>query len=269
LLRLPIEVGYTLDFPIIQYTDDTLLIMEACPQQLLVFKALLNTFADSIGLKVNYSKSNMFPINLRPERLNHLVATFNYQTGSLPFTYLGLPLSNSKPTIQEFLPLVHRVERRLVSTATFLTQGGKLLMVNSMLSSLPTFFISSVKVPIEILNQIDRYRGHCLWCGGDLNAKKPPLTAWKMVCKPKRKGGLGVIKLRVHNVALLLKNLDNFFSKDNLPWVNLIWSQYYRNGSVPGNSKYGSFWWRCILKLLTTYKGLAKVDYGNGETILF
>jgi hypothetical protein len=34
LLRVPIDVGYTLDFPIIQYADDTLLIMEACPQQL-------------------------------------------------------------------------------------------------------------------------------------------------------------------------------------------------------------------------------------------
>jgi hypothetical protein len=31
LLRLSIEVGYTDDFPIIQYADDTLLIMEACP----------------------------------------------------------------------------------------------------------------------------------------------------------------------------------------------------------------------------------------------
>jgi hypothetical protein len=32
LLRLPINVCYTSDFPIIQYIDDTLLIMEACPQ---------------------------------------------------------------------------------------------------------------------------------------------------------------------------------------------------------------------------------------------
>jgi hypothetical protein len=29
-----------------------------------------------------------------------------------------------------------------------------------------------------------------------LNAKKPPLAAWKLVCKPKKKGGLHVIKLR-------------------------------------------------------------------------
>jgi hypothetical protein len=31
LLRLPINVGYLEDFPIIQYADNTLLIMEACP----------------------------------------------------------------------------------------------------------------------------------------------------------------------------------------------------------------------------------------------
>jgi hypothetical protein len=103
-------------------------------------------------------------------------------------------------------------------------------MVNSVLSSLPTFFTSVVKVSIEILNQIDRCRRHCLWHGEDLIAKKPPLSAWKLVCKPKRKGGLGVIKLRLQNDALLMKILDKFFSKAYLPWVKLVWSQYYVNG---------------------------------------
>jgi hypothetical protein len=31
LLTLPIKVGYTTDFLVVQYADDTLLIMEACP----------------------------------------------------------------------------------------------------------------------------------------------------------------------------------------------------------------------------------------------
>jgi hypothetical protein len=118
--------------------------------------------------------TRMFPINISPERLNHVAAIFSCQAGSFPFTYLGLPLSSSKPTIQEFLPLVYQIERRLVSTSMFLTQGGKLLMVNSVLSSLPTFIMSTVKIPVEIIRQIDRYRRHCLWCGGDLNTRKPP-----------------------------------------------------------------------------------------------
>jgi hypothetical protein len=122
----------------------------------------MNTFAGSIGLKVNYAKSSMIPINIVPDRLARLATTFNCQVGSLPFTYLGLPLSDSKPTIQECIPLVHQVERRLISTTMFLTQGRKLLMVNSVLSSMPTFYMGAVKVPIEILNQIDRYGRHCL-----------------------------------------------------------------------------------------------------------
>jgi hypothetical protein len=233
LLRLPINVGYTSNFPIIQYADDTLLIMEACPLQLFTLKAILNTFADSTGLKVNYAKSSLYPINIFYERLNHLAATFQCQAGSLPFTYLGLPLSMNKPTVQDCLPLVDRVEKRLFSTSMLLTQAGKMQMVNSVLSSLTTFYLCSIKVPITILNQIDKYRRHCLWRGGDVNARKPPLAAWKMVTKPKSKGALGVINLRRQNEVLLLKHLHKFYNKDDLLWVNLIWANYYRNGSTP------------------------------------
>jgi hypothetical protein len=77
ILKLLISVGYTSDFPIIQYTDDTLLIMEVCPRQLIVLRAILNTFAAYTCLKINYSKSNMFSINVSQERLQHLAATFN------------------------------------------------------------------------------------------------------------------------------------------------------------------------------------------------
>jgi hypothetical protein len=62
------------------------------------------------------------------------------------------------------------------------------------------------------------------------------------VCRPKKKGGLGVIKLRLHNEALLIKNLAKKISKADLPWVNLVWSQYYGHDKVPGSSKKGSFW---------------------------
>jgi hypothetical protein len=81
-------------------------------------------------------------------------------------------------------------------------------MVNSVLSSLTTFYVCSIKVPQDIWRQIDKYRRHCLWRGGDLNAKKPPLVAWNMVTRPKSKGGLGVIRLNVQNDALLKKKLD-------------------------------------------------------------
>jgi hypothetical protein len=38
---------------------------------------------------------------------------------------------------------------------------------------------------------------------------------------------------------------------------------------VPGDLKKGSFWWRCILKLLNSFKGIARIEFGRGDTILF
>jgi hypothetical protein len=55
-----------------------------------------------------------------------------------------------------------------------------------------------------------------------------------------------------------LKNLHTFFTKADTPWVKLLWTKYYSNGKVPGHVMKGSFWWRHILKLLNTFKGIAQ-----------
>jgi hypothetical protein len=65
-----------------------------------------------------------------------------------------------------------------------------------------------------------------------------------------------------------MKNLHKFFMKD-LPWVNLIWTKYYPNRKVPGHTLKGSFWWKRMLKYLTTFKGIAHAQLGTGDTILF
>lgn len=105
-LKLPLAEKAGEDFPIVQYADDTLLIMEACPNQLLVLKEILKSFASSTSLKVNYNKSMMVPLNVTDERLDVLTTLFGCQKGSLPFTYLGLPLATTKLKIEDVLPLI-------------------------------------------------------------------------------------------------------------------------------------------------------------------
>jgi hypothetical protein len=139
LVSMPIACPSYPDFPVIQYGDDTLVICKADASQLICLKSLFQSFATSTELKVNYSKSNMIPINMNELRLQHFALTLNCQTGSLPFTYLGLPLGLRKPSIEHFLPMVQRVQRILCGIADFLNYGGKLLMVKSLLASLPIF----------------------------------------------------------------------------------------------------------------------------------
>jgi len=91
-----------------------------------------------------------------------------------------------------------------------------------------------------------------------------------MVMKPKLKGGLGVINLRLQNDALLLKQLHKFYSKRDIPWVLLVWSKYYANGKVPhGTKELGSFWWKELLRLSVFYRGIARCQIGDGASVLF
>jgi hypothetical protein len=185
-LHLPERCGS--EFPIVQYADDTLLVLQAYPRQLLALKALSNTFAESTRLKVNYHNSNIYPINVSQERIDVLARTFDCQIGSFPFTSLGLPMGTTKPKVEDFLPLVQRIERKLIATSNFLTQTGRLEMMNSVVSALPTFYMGKIKMPPTVIKQIDKYRKHCMWRGLDLNAKNPPLAAWMLATRPKKQG---------------------------------------------------------------------------------
>lgn len=69
LFSSPIPLRHSSYYPVIQYADDTLIIMEACSKQLWALKTLLHTFGESTGLKVNYSKSMMVPINTSDQKM--------------------------------------------------------------------------------------------------------------------------------------------------------------------------------------------------------
>jgi hypothetical protein len=147
LLKLPLPIQSDNDFPILQYADDTLIVMEGDTRQLFFLKTLLQNFSESTGLKVNYNKSMMLPINVTEARLDILANTFGCSKGTLPFTYLGLPLGTTKPRIVDFLPLVNKCERRLGGITGMLNQAGRLQITNVVLSAMPTFHMCTLEIP--------------------------------------------------------------------------------------------------------------------------
>lgn len=159
---LPIHANFPGDFPIVQYANDILIIMQGDANQLLVLKSLLRSFVDSSGLHVNYEKSFLVPINMDDDKAQHLANTLGCKVGTMPFTYLGLPLGTTKPIVSNFLPILTRVEKRLIVLNKLLTYSRRLLMVNSVVSALPTFYMCTLKVPATILKQIDKYNAWTL-----------------------------------------------------------------------------------------------------------
>jgi hypothetical protein len=100
----------------------------------------------------------MVPINVLESRIMHLANTFGCSVGSMPFTYLGLPLGTTKPFLQEFSPMLTRIENRLSVVSKFLSYHGRLTLVNSVMTALPTFYMCTLQLPPQIIKQIDSYR---------------------------------------------------------------------------------------------------------------
>lgn len=154
-------------------------------------KALLESYTKATGLKINYSKSQMMPINLSEQKITDLAAAFGCEVGTMPFTYLGLPLGTTKPTVRDLMPLVDNVERRLSGTAIWMSYGGRVEYINSALSSLLSFAMCVIKVPDKLVELVDRARRNCLWRKVvDRDARTHSLAAWHLVCRPKKKGGV-------------------------------------------------------------------------------
>jgi hypothetical protein len=70
-IKLPIVTAGP-DFPIIQYADDTLLIMQADLVQVLALKEVLKKYSESTGLHINYHKSSMMAINVEDSVVQQL-----------------------------------------------------------------------------------------------------------------------------------------------------------------------------------------------------
>lgn len=209
----------------------------------------------------------MIPLNVDPDKVEHLSKLFGYLVGNLPFTYLGLPLGTTRPKVIDFAPLIDRVERRLSATTALLSYGDRLAIVNAVLSSLPTYYMCSLSLAKAIIESIDRARRYCLWRGPDINSNKKSLVLWGRVCQPKKRGGLSVIDLRLQNNALLLKNLHKLCNRYSIPWVKLIWNSYYIS-KVP-HVVAPTFGEGMSCSFVDIFRGLSTCNVGDGKSCLF
>jgi hypothetical protein len=68
----PLGPDFGGDFPIIKYADDTLVVLPTDTSQLAHLKHVLEIFAFSTGLKVNFGKSLLVPINVDESKWSSL-----------------------------------------------------------------------------------------------------------------------------------------------------------------------------------------------------
>ena len=110
-----------------------------------------------------------------------------------------------------------------------------MVLINSMLSSLPMFMMSFFEMPRGVLQKIDCFRSRFYW-QNDEHKRKYRLAKWEVTYQPKDQGGLGIQNLETQN-------------KGHCPCTDLphnegiypVLRRFYHEKGYNGWGMYGSF----------------------------
>lgn len=159
------------------FADDTIIFCDADPDQVLHIRKVLSCFEAATGLRVNLGKSEIVPVGV-VDTMPYLASFLCCRTGALPMLYLGMPLGASYKALPIWNSIIEKIERRLASwQILYLSKGGRLTLLKSTLSSLPTYFLSLFTIPAIVAHRIEKLQRNFLWgCEGDVG--KYHLIRW-------------------------------------------------------------------------------------------
>jgi hypothetical protein len=128
---------------ILQYADDTSLFMGHDLDKDVNMKLILCIFEQTSDLKINFHKSEVFYFGKEKEMGEQCKKIFGCAAGSLPFRYLGIPIHYRRLLNKVWNPVETRFGKKLVCwQSKLLSYDDRLVLVNSVLTSLPIFMLS-------------------------------------------------------------------------------------------------------------------------------
>uniref|UniRef100_A0A2N9HE33 Uncharacterized protein n=1 Tax=Fagus sylvatica TaxID=28930 RepID=A0A2N9HE33_FAGSY len=212
------------------------------------------------------------PVGNVPD-LGNLADILRCKTVQLPINYLGLPLGAKAKSKAIWDPILEKMERKLAGwQRMYLSKGGRVTLIKSTLSSLPTYYLSLFPIPSSVALRIDKIQRDFLW-GGIGDGKRFHLINWHQVCQPLKFGGLGFRNIRIFNQALLGKWLWRYGTETDAFWRSIIFSKY---GDPQGgwitreaHGPYGVSLWKHIRKDWERFARHVYVEVGDGAKTRF
>ena len=143
-------------FRISLFANDAAIFLNPITAEVEVVKNILNAFASVSGLITNTNKSAVYPVQCEGLDLQHIMEPFQCPIKSFPCTYLGLPLHVKNIRRVDIQPFIDKVGKRLQTwKGRLLNRAGRLRMINSVLTTIPTYFFDNIQIT-EVGNQEDR-----------------------------------------------------------------------------------------------------------------
>jgi hypothetical protein len=170
---------------ILQYADNTILFMEHDLEKAHNLKLIFAAFEQLSGVKINFHKSEMFCFGGAQDEAALYAELFGCEQGQFPIRYLGIPIHYWILKIAECKLVDEILQKRLSSwKGKLLFLGGRLVLINLVLTNMVLYMISFLLLPKGVLHKLDYYRSRLFWQGAS-EKKKCQLVKWSIVCRPK------------------------------------------------------------------------------------
>jgi hypothetical protein len=161
---------------ILQYADDTILFMEHDLENAVNMKLIMCIFEQLSGLKINFHKSEIFCFGKAKDLESQYKQIFGCEAGSLPFRYLGIPILYRRLLNKEWNPVENFFEKKLSCwQGKLFSYDDRLVLINSVLTSLPMFMLTFLELPKGVTKRLDFYRPRFFW-QSDQHKRKYRLT---------------------------------------------------------------------------------------------
>ncbi|RAL44105.1 hypothetical protein DM860_015026 [Cuscuta australis] len=159
--------------------------------------------------------------------------------GSLPFRYLGGPITASRISVNDCDKLVENMSQKIKSWGSkHLSYAGRVNLLNSVLFGIMDFLCRIFIMPTKVMWKIQSICRNFLWSSSQ-EYKKHPLVAWKEICLPKNNGGLGIKNLVLWNTGSIMRLVWSIAKKEDNLWIKWVHGRYLKNNSI----------WDCSLKM--------------------
>jgi len=218
-------------------------------------KAMLKGFEMASGLKVNFHKSSLIGVNVHRDFMESTCRLLHCKDGSLPFNYLGLPVGANLRKLATLEPMLVNLRNGLDSWGTkYVSLGGRIVLLNSVLNAIPIFYLSFLKIPTKVVRKVIHIQRDFLW-GGVRGGRKICWVNWRRVCHPRCEGGLGVRDVKLVNLSLMARWKWRLLHDDAPIWKVVLKEKYGDkiSGLHPiGGSRwprFSSIWWNDLMTL--------------------
>ena len=167
------------------YADDVIIFINPARAEIDNLLKLLQLFCDATGLRVNLSKSSVIPIRCDDIDIQDVLQNFDGATSAFPIRYLGLPVTIGRIRLVHLQAILDRIRARLAGRkGKLLPVVGRRVLVRCVLSAMPTFALTALRIPKKFIKEIDKSRRRFLWAGDEEITSGKCKVGWASVTKP-------------------------------------------------------------------------------------